>query len=98
MGTFCVLFKKYRLKAEFETLTKFGHALAKEGRIYDDSMFTHWQKGKRIPRDRKLILTIIKIFIERGGICSIEEANEFMASAGLGFLTTQENQIIPKLT
>jgi len=98
VGTFCQLFKRYRLRAEFETLTKFGHALAKEGRVYDDSLFTMWQNGKRTPKDRKLVLTIIKIFIERGGINSIEEANEFMASTGLGFLTTQENQIIPQLT
>lgn len=92
MQTFAKLFKKYRLKAEFETLCEFGESLAKEGRIYDNSIFTHWQSGKRIPRDRTLLLTILKIFIQRRGIISPDEANEFLASAGFGYLTKEENQ------
>ena len=94
MQTFAELFKKYRLKAEFETLCMFSRALAAEGRVYEDSIFTHWQSGKRIPRDRTLLLTILKIFIERKGITSPEEANEFLASAGFGYLTKEENQKI----
>lgn len=94
MQTFSELFKKYRLKSEFLTLCEFGRALAAEGRIYDDSIFTHWQKGKRIPKDRNLLLIILKIFIQRKGITSHEEANEFLASAGLGYLTNEEKQLI----
>lgn len=94
MLTFAELFKKYRLRAEFATLCEFGKALANEGRFYDDSIFTHWQSGKRIPRDRTLLLTILKIFIQRGGITSPEEANEFLASTGFGYLTKEENQKI----
>ena len=95
MQPFSELFKRYRLRAEFKTLCEFGKALAAEGRIYDDSIFTHWQNGKRIPKDRMLLLTILKIFIQRRGITSLDEANEFLASAGLGYLTKQEHQTIP---
>lgn len=94
MQTFAYLFKRYRLRAEFETLCEFGKALAAEGRIYDDSIFTHWQSGKRTPRDRTLLLTILKIFIQRKGITSPKEANEFLASAGFGYLTKEENQTL----
>lgn len=94
MQTFADLFKRYRLRAEFETLCQFGKALAAEGRIYDDSIFTHWQSGKRIPRDRTLLLAILKIFIQRRGITSPDEANEFLASAGFGYLTKEENQTV----
>ncbi|PJE63877.1 hypothetical protein COU89_00865, partial [Candidatus Roizmanbacteria bacterium CG10_big_fil_rev_8_21_14_0_10_45_7] len=43
VATFASLFKKYRLKSEFETLTEFGGALEKRGLHYEDSIFSHWQ-------------------------------------------------------
>ena len=92
MLSFAELFRKYRLKSEFETLCAFGKALADEGRIYEDTTFTHWQNGKRIPKDRALLLAIIKIFIQRRGITSRDGANEFLASTGLGYLTKNEEQ------
>ena len=92
MQAFAELFKRYRLRAEFKTLCEFGTALAEEGIIYENSIFTHWQNGKRIPKDRTLLLTIIKIFIQRRAILSMEQANEFLASTGLGYLTNYENQ------
>lgn len=92
MKTFAELFKKYRLRAEFETCTAFGDELAYKGFIYDESIFSHWQKGKRIPSKRKLVLTIIEIFVERKAICIEKDANEFLATTGLGYLTTQEIQ------
>ena len=92
MKTFAQLFKKYRLRAEFETISAFGDALAKEGYFYEESIFSHWQKGTRVPSDRKLLLTIIKIFIQRSAIQTQEEANELLAAAGLGYLTKDEEK------
>lgn len=88
--TFAELFKKYRLKAEYATLTSFGNALAEKGFFYEDSIFSHWQKATRIPTDRTVIIEIIKIFIEKGWIISTEEAHEFLASAKQGYLTKRE--------
>lgn len=90
MKTFAELFKKYRLRAEFETISSFGDALSEKGFFYEESIFSHWQKGTRIPTDRKLVLTIIRIFVERKVIRSRDEADEFLASTGLGYLTEQE--------
>lgn len=90
MKTFAELFKKYRLKAEFATCSAFGEALYQKGFRYEDSIFSHWQSGTRIPTNRRIILKILEIFIEREAIATIQEANEFVESAGLGYLTEQE--------
>jgi len=92
--TFADLFKKYRLKSEFETLCQFGKALAEEGIVYDDSIFTRWQNGARTPKDRTLLLTVLKIFVHRGGITTLDQANELISSTGLGYLTNQEHHIL----
>jgi len=97
-STFGELFKKYRLKSEFSTLAQFGNALAQEGFIYEDSIYSHWQKNIRVPKDRKLLLTLVKIFIERGGMSSIKDINGFIASAGQGYLTREELTIIEEKT
>lgn len=89
-STFGELFKKYRLKSEFSTLSQFGDALAKEGFIYEDSIYSHWQKNIRVPKDRKLLLTLIKIFIKNKGMQSLNSANMFLESAGQGYLTREE--------
>jgi len=92
--TFGELFKKYRLRSEFETLSSFGNALAQKGYIYEDSIYSHWQKNSRIPRDRKLLLEIAKIFIEKGGMTQLKDVQSFFSSTGQGFLTDEEqNQI-----
>ena len=96
--TFGELFKKYRLKSEFSTLSQFGNALAQEGFIYEDSIYSHWQKNVRVPKDRKLLLTLIKIFIERGGMAAIKDANHFLESAGQGYLTSEELAVVSKNT
>lgn len=87
------LFKKYRLKAEFLTLSELGFALAEKGLIYEDSIFSHWQKGSRIP-NRSAILRLIEIFVERQSIQNIQQANEFLASIDQGYLTEQETKKI----
>ncbi len=90
------LFKKYRLKSEIETLTYFGDLLAEEGYIYENSLFTHWQKGTRIPKERKLLLKVIEIFTKRGGIKDEYEANEFLESAGQRDLDAEEKSKIAR--
>lgn len=95
-STFGELFKKYRLRSEFSTLSQFGNALAQEGYIYEDSIYSHWQKNVRVPKDRKLLLALIKIFIEKGGLTSTVEANTFLNSAGQGYLTKDELEAVTK--
>lgn len=93
-STFGELFKKYRLKSEFSTLAQFGDALAKEGFVYEDSIYSHWQKNIRVPKDRKLLLALIKIFIEKKGMHSLHSANMFLESAGQGYLTHEELGVV----
>lgn len=84
------LFKKLRMKAEMYRLADVADALGEEGIILETSLFSHWQKGRRVPRDRKLLLMLLKIFCARGGINNLDEANKWMASADQGFLTQEE--------
>lgn len=93
MKNFAQLFKKYRLRAEFDTYSSFASELAGKGYYYDESIFSHWQKGSRIPTNRQLLLTIIEVFIERKAIDNQSEANEFLASTGLGYLTREELEV-----
>lgn len=88
------LFKRFRLKSEYASLSDLGRALAEEGLIYEDSTLSRWQNGNRIPLDRSLFITLIKIFIKRGGIKSLQEANKLLESAGHGYLTENEMEKI----
>ena len=87
---FATLFKKYRLRSEIGTLSEFGDLLAQERLVYETSLFTRWQNGDRVPKDRKILLAILKIFIKKCGIKSIDEANELLESSGQGYLTKSE--------
>lgn len=84
------LFKKYKLKAEFATLSELGIALSDKGFIYEDSIFSHWQKGTRIPQNRIILLKLLEIFIERRAITTLDEANEFLFSTNQGNLSKEE--------
>lgn len=95
--TFSSLFRKYRLRSEFSTLAEFGQILATEGFDYEDSIFSRWQKGDRIPRNRVLLITLVRIFIKRGSMTSIEEANSFLECAGQGYATSRELSEITQL-
>lgn len=90
------LFNKYRLRAGFETLNDFGNKLASEGYAYEDSMFSRWKHGTRIPKNRKIILAMIKIFIRYHGINTVEEANDLLYSLDFTGLHWEEiKQIAP---
>ncbi len=93
-NNFQVLFKKYRLRAEFSTLSELATALADKGLVYEDSIFSRWQKGDRVP-NRATLLRLIAIFVEHQGMQSLDQANEFLESAGEGYITTQEAKKIP---
>ena len=97
MKSFAELFKKYKLHAEFETYSAFANELSQKGFVYEESIFSHWQKGTRVPANRNLILAVIEIFIARKAIKKRAEANELLATTGLGYLTKQELQKVFKL-
>lgn len=91
---FASLFKKYRLRSEIETLAEFGDLLAQEGIVYENSLFTRWQKGERVPSDRKVIVTIIRLFIKLGGIQTLQECNSFFEALNQKDLTKEELQLL----
>lgn len=88
-ASFADQFKKYRLKSELATLTDLGNALAEKGSVYEDSIFSHWQNGSRLP-NRVILLTLINIFAERGAITTEDQANKFLISANQGYLSEKE--------
>ncbi len=87
---FAALFKRYRLKSEFETLSEFGSALTEKGFLYEDSIFSHWQKGTRVPQQRVILLKLLEIFIDHKAITTIDQANSFLAAANQGYLSEKE--------
>lgn len=80
-ASFADLFKKYRLRSQINTLAQFANLLAEEGMVYENSLFSRWQSGDRVPHDRKTIIAAIHVFAKQGGIRNIEQANEILASA-----------------
>jgi hypothetical protein len=94
MNNFAALFKRYRLKAEFISLSAFADAFSQKGYFYELSLYCHWQKGRRIPAKRVVLICLIELFIQRGAITSLNEANDFLESAEHGYLTKKEQQIL----
>jgi len=90
------LFKRARLRAGFATLTEFGKRLADHGLIFEDSLFSRWQNGSRVPKDRGTLLKILKVFIDNSGINSLKEANALLESVGQGHLTESESQVLTR--
>ncbi len=91
---FARLFKKYRLYSEIESLKEFGDILAAEGIIYENTIFTRWQKGQRYPHNRDVIIKIIEVFSKRGGIRTFEEANLLLESVKMRDLSDSERSNI----
>ncbi len=89
--SFATLFRTFRLKSGISTLTELADKLAEqEGIVYENSLYTKWQQGKRIPHDRKTILKLIHFFHTHNAITTIDEANQLLTSTGLSPLTTDE--------
>lgn len=93
---FSALFKKYRLRSEIRTLAEFGDLLAEEGFVFEDSLFTRWQNGGRVPKDRKLLLAIISLFVRRGGIDEFDQINSLLASVQQRDLSENERAYFEK--
>ncbi|CAN5156174.1 hypothetical protein BH09PAT2_BH09PAT2_08550 [soil metagenome] len=87
---FASLFKKFRLRSEIETLSDFGNLFADMGMTYETSLFTRWQNGERVPHDRRVVMKLIKLFIQRGGINSADEANLILESLDMRDLTNND--------
>lgn len=92
MKSFAELFKKYRLQSQFANLSELADALSEKGYMYDTSIMSNWQRGKRIPSRRRVLVTLLKLFCERGAITSVDEANELLESAEQGYLTNNEQK------
>lgn len=92
------LFKKYRLKSEFSTLSELANTLSQDyGLVFEESTLSRWQAGNRIPRDRHTLRILVEIFIKRKGIVDLKEANRFFELAGQGYLTERETHDLPPL-
>lgn len=87
---FTRLFNEYRLKSQIETASQFGEHLAEFGYAYEDSIFSKWKRGTRIPRNRDLLKAIITIFVKKRAISSTEEANELLRVLNHRDLTEEE--------
>lgn len=87
---FSELFKEYRLRSGISSLEELADEINNLGYALDPSQMSHWQRGARLPKDRNIILSLIKIFVKNKGITSISEANSVTESVGYGFLTDQE--------
>ena len=84
------LLKQVRLDAGFHTLQSFSQELAVYGLEIDPSLLSHWQRGARLPKDRQVILLLLRVLIAHQGIKTPEAANTFCEAAGMGFLTDRE--------
>lgn len=89
------LFKKFRLKSQFQTHAQIGKTLAELNLFYEDSIFSRWEYGNRIPKDRVVLITLIKLFTKREGLNNLSEANSFLEAAGQGYLTESEMNLHP---
>jgi hypothetical protein len=88
--TFGHLFKLFRLKSGFSTLTSLSHNFYTKGIAISPSELSRWQNDKRIPKDRQTLLILIELFINKQGIHYIDEANQLLECAGHGYLTESE--------
>jgi hypothetical protein len=88
--TFSELFNLYRLKSGLDTYAKLGQALADEGFVYEDTIFSKWKSGDRAPRDRDVVKALLKVFIKQEAINSIEEADRVLWSLNLRGLDADE--------
>ncbi len=88
--SFADLFRKYKVKAGLKTLSHLGEEFEKQGLLFENSIFSHWQRGSRIPTNRNTLLALIRIFIKRKAIKTITEINIFLESSGHGYLTRTE--------
>lgn len=73
-----------------ETMSQFADALAEEGVIYEDSLFSKWKRGTRIPKDRSVLKAIISVFIKHKAIVTAEQANTLLRAVDRSDLSPEE--------
>lgn len=88
--TFSVAFKKLRLQAGISSLRELCEILVSFGFILEESTLSRWQSGSRIPKNRSLLLGLIKVFAVNNAISSVEEANKLLYLARLLPLSSDE--------
>lgn len=92
-NSFADLFRRLRVLSGFFSLNDLSQTLDRQGLKIDLSVFSRWQTGTRIPKDRETLLFVIQAFYKRGGI-SVKEANQLLESAKFGYLTENEQEEI----
>lgn len=92
--SFSILFKEYRKRTRLTSLDRFGDALADTGLVFDNSTFSNWQRGTRIPRDRRTLIGILRTLYRHHGIRSPQEANVLLEAAGSGYLSPKEQDLV----
>lgn len=88
--TFSEAFKKLRLQAGIDSLRELCEILVSFGFILEESTLSRWQNGSRIPKNRQLLLGLIKVFAINNAISSVEEANKLLYLAQLMPLSNNE--------
>lgn len=91
---FADLLRSYRYLSGLSTLQDLSDALNDEGIFLGISELSRWQTGKRQPKDRQVILTILKVFIKANAVTSTHQADVLCEAAGMGCLTTQEKEAL----
>jgi len=87
---FGFLFRELRLRSGISTLKEFGNLLVERGYAYEDSIFSHWQNGNKVPKQRKIVISILGVFRTRSNLITIDSCNELLESANQGYLTENE--------
>jgi hypothetical protein len=88
--SFSEAFKKLRLQSGIDTLHELCELLIGSDFFLEESTLSRWQSGNRIPKNRKLILGLIKIFAIRKAISTVEDANKLLYLTGLTQLSDEE--------
>ncbi len=97
-NSFAKLFKQYRLKSGISTLKEFNSLLREYGYKFEESILSKWQNGSRVPKDRKLVIEILKIFTKNGCNLSTEDMDNFLIVTNLPALSKDEKmEISPAL-
>lgn len=88
--SFSEVFKKLRLQAGIDSLRELCELLIGFDFVLEESTLSRWQNGSRVPKNRKLILGLVKIFAIRQAISTVEDANRLLYLAGLVPLSDEE--------
>lgn len=89
----CVDFGKklraLRLQADITTQRELTEQLADKGLYYDYTVVSHWESGRRCP-PLEVLIAIIRVLVEAGGIRDVATANELLRLANMRNLNEEE--------